>query len=371
VQWDGEEATRPSRLLTTVHPLQPFATAYLALDGGRALPAWDGRAVALARQLATPVAARMPERIFSDAQPAAAWSLDLEGLIRLWQDPAAAWCRSRLGVAPHRVEGGAGDDEPFGLDGLERYLLVDHLLEAADRAGTLDRAMADGRLPLGQLGAAERQRLQRDLAGIDQAFAAHRALDPLNLSVQGTDWRLDGVLDPAPAGNVLRQAHAGAAVNERSRLALAIRLLVWNAWQVEHGEQPGAGEVVARSEREQLAAHGADAGQRLAELIKLSRTALAEPLPFFPRTAWKLHGRRDAPIADLLELARAEPWSAGRFTQSGESEQPAVALAWRGREALNEDSVRLMLRVWELLLPAPPPAPPPAVKAKPAKRSRA
>ena len=362
--WDGAEATRPSRLLTTVHPLQPFAAAYLSINGSTALPAWDRRAIALARRLATPVAERPAEEAFADVQTPDAESvhLDLDALVRLWRDPAAAWCRGRLGVTPLGGSEAAGDDEPFALDGLARYTLIDRLLDAPDREASFDRAQADGQLPLGELGAAERLRLHHDLAAIDAAMEPHRHLDPLAVTVQGEGWTIAGVLDPAPAGEVLRLAHAGSRPNERSRLALAIRLLVWNAWRQQRAEAPGSGEIVARAEREALPG-GADAGRRLAELVQLSRRALAEPLPFFPKTAWKLHGKRDKTLDELLHLAQGAPWIASAFSERGEGDQPAVALAWRGREPLTEASVQLMLRVWELLVPAAA-APTPKPKAK-------
>jgi exodeoxyribonuclease V gamma subunit len=362
VAWAGDEADRPSRALTTVHPLQPFAAAYLAMGGSPAEPSWDAGAIALARQLAMPVPARPAEAVFADRQaPApAVWSLD--ELVRLWQDPAAAWCRHRLGAVPQEVAAGIGDDEPFGLDALERYRLTDRLLASRDRQGTLDRAVADGLLPLGRLGGIASQELLADLAAIDAAMAAHSGGEPLRLELAGDAWRLDGVLDPAPAGNVLRLAHAGAKPNERGRLGLAIRLLAWNAWQVGQGATPGGGELVARDAREALPAHGSDADHRLAELMRLSAQALAGPLPFFPRTAWKLHAMRGKPVDEVLTAAMRS-WQ-GDAGQRGECEQPSVALAWRGAEAITAASVELMQRVWELLIADPPAAPVPAAKPR-------
>lgn len=356
VSWDGDEPNRPSRRLTTVHPLQPFAAAYLAIDGQPARPSWDAGALALARQLAVPVPSRPAEAAFADQQLVAVVHWSLDDLVRLWQDPAAAWCRHRLGAAPHEGAQAGGDAEPFSLDALERYRLVDRLLACPDRQATLDRAMADGQLPLGQLGEAGCQRLLADLTVIDSVMAAHDGGEPLSLELVGDGWRLDGVLDPAPAGNVLRLAHAGARPNERSRLGLAIRLLAWNAWQERRGETPGSGELVAREAREPLPAHGAEAGQRLDELLRLSAQALAGPLPFFPKTAWRVREQRAKPSDELLALA-GKAWQ-GIGEQRGEGTLPAVALAWRGAEAITPDSVALMLRVWDLLLAVPAAAPP-------------
>jgi exodeoxyribonuclease V gamma subunit len=363
VAWDGDEAQRPSRALTTVHPLQPFAASYLAVDGRLAAPSWDARAIALARQLAVPVAQRPAEAAFADQQPVTIPAWSLAELVRLWQDPAAAWCRHRLGVVPQEIADTCGDDEPFSLDALERYRLSDRLLASSDRQGALDRAMADGRLPLGRLGEVGRQDLLDDLATIDAALAAHHGAEPLVLELVGAGWRLDGVLDPAPAGNVLRLAHPGAKPNERSRLGLAIRLLAWNAWQLHRGEAPGGGELIARDARETLPAHGDDAGTRLAELLQLSARALAGPLPYFPKTAWKLHGLRGKPADELL-------YAADKTWRGEECGLPAVLLAWRGGEPITAESVHLMQRVWELLI-ATPTAAPAAPAAKKPRKGRA
>jgi exodeoxyribonuclease V gamma subunit len=362
VAWEGDDALRPSRRLTTVHPLQPFAATYLAIGGRPAVPSWDAAALALARRLAIPVARRPAEPVFADAlTPAGDWEIDLDELVRVWSDPAAAWCRARLAAVPRAHDAEATEDEPFQLDHLERYRLIDDLLADAPAEPLLERAAADGRLPLGHLGAAERVRLVRETADLRAVLAAHRRAEPLAITVTGPGWRLDGLLDPPPVGGVLRLVHAGARISERVRLALAIRLLAWNAWQHARGEAPGRGEAVARDGRESFAPHDGAAASRLGELLQLTRRALAEPLPFFPRTAWKLHEKRDQPPEALLAIAQGPPWNVDYGDRSGESELPAVQLAWRGRQPITPDAVALMLRVWELLLP-PPPAVPAAAK---------
>lgn len=351
VPWEGDAAMRPSARLTTVQPLQPFAAVHLAMAGRPAMAAWDAGSIALARALAVPVPARPAEAAFADAvpPPEGEWHIDLDELVRLWQDPAATWCRARLGVAPGLAGSALGDDEPFSLAGLDRYRLVDDLLACDDPTRAIDRAVADGRLPLGRLGEAERRRLLADLSAVERVMAPHRHRAPLAFTLSGSHWRLDAVIDPPPAGNVLRLAYAGARPSERSRLALAVRHLAWNAWQVQQGETCGPAQLVAREEDEALPAHGGDAPARLAALMRLARRIRSAPLPFFPRTAWKLHQHRDRPVAELVATAHGEPWTAG-WKLPGEQEQPAIALAWRGRDPLDADAVRLMLKVWSLLL---------------------
>lgn len=358
---DGE--ARPSARLTTVHPLQPFSAAYLASGGRPALPTFDAAGVDLARRL---LRDRAPEPPFLPAPlPAAVaepFAIDLDALVRWWQDPAAAWCGAALGFAPGRERAAAGDDEPLAIDGLVRFQLTDAvvrgLLAGGDGGAVLDRLAADGRMPLGRLGEAGRRAVAADAAALADALAAHRGLPPLTIAAAGADWRLDGALDPAPAGNVLRAVHAGAAAADRSRLALAIRHLAWNAWQVGRGEPPGAAELVARQERLALAAHGADAPRRLAALIALTRAGQAAPTPFFPRTGLAMHERDGSDAEVAAWFALREPWPS-------EAAEPAAALAWRGREAMGEATAALCRLVWGLVLAASaaPPAKPPRRRA--------
>lgn len=355
VAWSGGDEQRPSRRLTTVHPLQPFARAYLAVDGVAPLPAWDARAIALARALCLPPPSRPPEAPFADLQPPPMGDLrlELDEMVRWWQDPAGAWCRARLGAAPRGAEEGLGDDEPLALDGRAASRLAGDLLLADDRQAGFLRAAADGDLPLGGLGRWQRLELERELAEIDAVLAPHRGREPLRLSLAGADWTLDGQLAPPPVDGVLRRAHHGAQANGRSRLDLAIRLLVWNAWQAERGEPAGRGQLVARSERWDLPAHGPDAPERLQRLLELTRGIATAPLPFFPQTAWRLHEKRAKPLPELLQLAPGAPWASSRW-QDGERDQPAVALAWRGRDPLTAPGLALMLEVWGLLDPSVP-----------------
>lgn len=364
----AEGAVRPSARLTTLHPLQPFSAAYLADDVRPALPTFDAAGVDLARRLLQPRQAETPFLPAPLPAAPAPEAIDLDALVRWWQDPAAAWCRAALGFAPGRERAAVGDDEPLAIDGLDRYQLTDAvvrgLLAGTDGGAVLDRLAADGRMPLGRLGEAGRRTVTADASALAGALAAHRGLPPLSISVAGAGWRLDGVLDPAPAGNVLRAVHAGQNASERSRLALAIRHLAWNAWQHASGRPAGAAELIARSERLALAAHGADAAQRLADLIALTRTGEAGPLPFFPRTALAMHERDGGDAEVAAWFAQREPWLS-------EAQDPAIALAWRGREAMGEAAATLGRRVWRLVL-APAAAPPPQQQpeAAPTKKPR-
>ena len=57
--------------------------------------------------------------------------LTLADLAAFVKNPVQAWCRHRLQVQFPRHDAAAEDDEPFGDDTLERWVLGDEVLRAA------------------------------------------------------------------------------------------------------------------------------------------------------------------------------------------------------------------------------------------------
>lgn len=345
----------PHQRLTTVHPLQPFASAHLAIrSGDPPRPSWDPSAIALANQLMVPPAERPPVPPFvSDlpaVEPMTRW--DLDDLVRLWRDPAAAWCRLRLGAAPRDHKEAIDDDEPLTTGpGLERFRLLRDLVGHHDAAELLLlRGEADGRLPLGQLGKASGERL-RALDEQLHAGDAGPAIAPLPVSVAGDGWAVTGVLDPAPRDGVLRLLYPAKTAHGQVRMVMAIRHLVWNAWQLQQGYALGAAQIVTLEERVDLPPHGTDAVERFANLLDLSQQACDMPYACPPKISWLMAKRcwDGYAIDEAVKWARYQPTWVGNDTVSGEADQPAIRLAWRGRDVFADPQA--MLRIWELLTP--------------------
>ena len=111
--------------------------------------------------------------VVSDATHAAFPAISewpLQECMRLLKQPVDVYWRSRLGVLLKGPEETILDDENFALDGLDRYSLGRHLLEAEDIEQQVDAEKLLGQLPMGASGKlALKQQYDAALRVIDRA----------------------------------------------------------------------------------------------------------------------------------------------------------------------------------------------------------
>ena len=81
--------------------------------------------------------------------------ITLEELRRLVRQPVEVFFRTRMGVMLDGVDEIAQEEEPFFLNGLEKYQVGKELLEAADASLALNNIQMSGRLPMAAFGARE------------------------------------------------------------------------------------------------------------------------------------------------------------------------------------------------------------------------
>jgi exodeoxyribonuclease V gamma subunit len=149
--------------LTTVHPLQPFSRRYFNADA-------DAHLFTYASEWRQ--AHRMPEPV--PHVPLPTWVPDSSIGIGLLQGflsrPVRYFFNHRLKVHFGELDEEALDDEPFGLEALERHLATASILRAAVIAGdaheavdaATDQLTVQGNLPPGGFGALARDLLARE-----------------------------------------------------------------------------------------------------------------------------------------------------------------------------------------------------------------
>ncbi len=344
------------RRLVVEHPLQPFAIEAFRTDADARLRSHDRElAAALRASLATPHAPSAAQTSSSDADdeagdddgaaepqppffaaplaaPDAAWhQVSDRQLLDFLRQPCRYLLGRRMGIEFARIDEPLVDDEPFTADAAARRALADRLLPAllagADDASLRHLAAAGGDLPAGAIGAGL---LEIELATL-RGFGARlrplvtaACLDPatiaLDFELDGQAWHLAcSFADLRPEG--LARWRAGA-LNARDVLE------AWLAHLVRSAAPPqGAATVttwVALDRTLRFAAPAADARDRLAELLRLYRRGLAEPVEFFPRAAWTLVE------TGSLHRARAV-WAPSDDRAYAEGADPAYRLALRGR----------------------------------------
>jgi len=373
---DDPAALRAARArLVVEHPLQPFAQVAFQRDADPRLRSHRrelcNALVASLNAPPVPVAEVWPDEdeaedeaaeapswapqppFFSAAlpPPGAEWrSVTLAQLIEFFRHPARYLLRRRLGLALVREADELQDDEPFVPERQAQWALAERLLPAllagADAARLLRLAEAGTEWPAGALARAPLQQMLATLqpfAARVRAASAAPVLPPhaatLDIDLDGESWPLSAShTDLRPDGLVRWRA---APLQPRDRLEAWLHHLWLNANPPPGGTRPTRwlaqdSTLVLRP----LAGHGTEsspsagpaaARARLAELLRLYRRGLTEPLPFFPKAAWALVD------GDGSFDAARRVFQPGPQHPHAEGADAAIRLAWRGRSDLLGD----------------------------------
>ena len=210
--WQTADPALPlSAALTSEHPLQPFSRRYFfhpRHDDQRSAPpptyASEWQAL-YATPTAPAPAAALPRRTLEEA-------LDADALSRFLKQPVAHFFRQRLKANLQPDSHSLEETEPFSIDGLQRWQLQAHLLEAGRQAGethfqqaletTLEQLAAAGYLPRAPFDQPSRkllaQPLKQPLRTYFQRLAAYPQVRPpeeislsLEEGLQLEDWLSD------------------------------------------------------------------------------------------------------------------------------------------------------------------------------------
>ena len=260
--------------ITVAPPLQPFSSRYgeAGLDTYQSLwrPRREGKEGPEAL-LEPPVSGAESVPLGSGEARAPAL------LLAFYRDPLGTYFREGLGAALRRLPERVEDDEPFTVDPLSRYRLLQDSFALAGNDGVL---RARGSLPLGAAGdgaLAEAQATTQALRGaLPEAFwGATAAETPLDLALPS--GRLLGPFLRWSDGLV--RAQRFGALRAQDRLGLWLQVLIYAAagWG-RHGVLlgPDKAAVVTAPEAPEEA---------LESLLALLQAGLSEPLPLFPEAS--------------------------------------------------------------------------------------
>lgn len=331
--------------LVLEHPLQPFSASY------RARPASPCKA-SYAREWLQPARADLAPGAFGAPLPPAAADgdgrevVDLQDLIRGLSNPARRYL-DRLGVAHAATHADEEDDEPFVLDGLEKWRLKEALLDQWLAVGKdfgpeplYPVFAARGWLPPGEVGRLTFRAARAEVEQVACAVFARTAgvARPHELDLALDSCRLVGRVDDLYTQGGLVRARAG-------RLRPADRLTLWVthlALAVDGLEVPGHFLASEKGELETVRLDPttpAEARSALEGLCKLYARSALEPLAFLPELSFKLC--KPGKKGELPETSRAlagvrtawRNWEAGRehaFIAGAED----YAVVFRGCEEL-------------------------------------
>ncbi len=201
-------------------------------------------------------------------------------LLAFYRDPLGTYFREGLGAALRRLPEHVEDDEPFTLDPLGRYRLLE---DSFTRAGSDAVLRARGRLPLGAAGDGALAEAQASTEALRRAlpkafWAATAAQVPLDLALPS--GRLLGPCLRWSDGLVRAQRFGRLRAQDRLGLWVTVLLYAAAGWG-RHGVLlgPDKAAVVTAPEAPEAA---------LEILLGLLQAGLTEPLPLFPEAscAW-------------------------------------------------------------------------------------
>lgn len=335
---DSTERTadgRPvSSAITTRHPLQPFDPAtHIVGDPATNGEPWSfdriglaGANALLSRRRAAPTFAG--HRL--DPPAIAGGTIELDTLIRFVQHPMREFLRQRLGVNTWEDDGQLADAMPVETNALEAWAIGDRMLAHLMAGDSLDAVIAaelgSGSLPPQEMGMAT----IRSIAATAEAIAtlAARHAEPAALGSREIDIDL-GTVDDAGSVRVVgtvagvaeqvRLRASYSSIGARHRLDSWLSLLALTAsypdvaWEAIWVGRKGDDARIVR--HGPLGDHADDrrtlANQLLADLVRLWRSGMCEPLPLPLKTAeaWATAQRRGD---DAVERTRWK-WESRRF----------------------------------------------------------
>ena len=362
----------PGETVETRHPLQPFSPRYFETcetnvggagasetgasetGAGAGLFSYSRGMCEAAKIVRAGTARRAsPPRLAGVELPEPDESrrcLDLSELVAFYANPTRFFLRERLGVRLELDDLALEDEEPFALDGLERYRLRADIWDQMTAGVDPERGAAllhgSGRLPQEGLGRIVQQMAREEVEPLEGVLAPYRSA--LHAKPRAIDFELDGFrvvgaiehVDPAgdrSCGPEEGEAEPArmlwwriASLRARDRIAIRLRQLAWTT----AGHGPLEAVAVWRGRDSWTSATFPppdDARGELGHWLRARWQGLAAPLPVFPETSMafakaiaRALGDGDGVLETARERARAA-WFGDRYRR-GERLDPYLAL---------------------------------------------
>ena len=331
---DGETL---SGRLTAVHPLAPFSPRnYL---GGRL--SYDEDWCEVARAMLRPAAPGPGQSLhWSGARlgeaPEPMREVSLVQLERFFSHPVRYFVNNRLQVYLKEEEP-EPDEEPFALDGIERFGLRQRLVDARLQGlePSLRQLKAEGSLPHGAFAELALERETEDLSALSDRLAPFAGLRPRQVAV---DLDFGGDSGPRRLSGQVRGIYPGLGllrwkpgrIKGADILGLWLAHLAWCATG-EEGDKPATlctsgGDYAIHESWPPDAARAT-----LARCLDLYWQGVHRPLPVLPRASFA-YARKlyEGGKGDPLNVARRE-WSGDDFNKIPcDRDDPYIRLVMRG-----------------------------------------
>ncbi|HEY3491273.1 MAG TPA: exodeoxyribonuclease V subunit gamma [Candidatus Deferrimicrobiaceae bacterium] len=315
--------------LVVRHPLQPFSPDYF--EEKRGLFSYSVENLEALRARGT-VAENRPfiGEPLPDP-PAASRHVSVAEFKRFFRSPAEYFLRNRLGIHLPEEEDRAQDREPFAVEGLERYLLVQRLSERMISGGALEplypSIRGGGMLPPGAPGDLAWRKAAEEAEAFARSVASRLtsgALPPLDVDLSLGPFRLSGRIDDIRSDIMLR--YRCASLKPRDRLTGWIDHLILSATRT--AGYPAETILLGKDGEEVRFTAVDDPAAPLTGLLSIYWQGLSEPIPFFPASAYEYAkaSATGSPAGEALSAA-LKAWRSSPFAR-GEGDDRWLAMAF-------------------------------------------
>lgn len=340
---------KASEAVVVKHGLQAFNPRYFL--PGTGLFSYSRENASAARALRAGPATRQARAALDGVTDEQWRSLDLERLIEFFRGPARFFLKHRLGVMLPREDQAVLDREPFTLAGLERYSLLQGLLQerlaGEGVESDLARLRAQGVLPHGVPGELTLKGLAHEIDSflplITRAMAG-RSFEKTGVEVVVDGFTVKGMVDSLGGSGFLSFRYAKATAADLLRAWFSMLLL-----QAAH---PGVGVAGMHIHKEGMVrfAPVAEPFEVLKGLLDVYWKGLSKPLHFFPRSshAYAESLKKHASVERAMQDARKQ-WE-GAWDLGGESGDASSHLCFAGTDPLDDEFRDLAQAVFGPLL---------------------
>jgi exodeoxyribonuclease V gamma subunit len=353
-----------------LQPLQAFSTKYFTQDSTFQTYADDWQR-ALLSSPASSAATASNETTPNEAKPT---ELTLQHLQRLLRQPVEVFLVDRLRLRLDQPEEAAEEEEPFSLDGLEKYKLNQRIAQAEDAQQAIDQLRLSGQLAMAGFGEAQQHLFENDREKLREQLDVLLPKWPQHLSVQSAHWQLDHTHLSAEWANGQTMWHTNGKAHDAGQQWLQVALRPGAVTEGKKENQVARIDTLSQLWLHHLAACasgtpttsvqiGFDAAielkplkaeqaqEHLQDLCDAYLEAWAQPLPVAAKTACAFvmgvyGGSKDA-------MGKAQAAFEGGFGKSGEYDgSPALQRVFNSFEDVQTSLNDWATRLYEPMLKA-------------------
>ena len=338
--------------ITTIHRLQPFSAQYFQTPEDKYF-SYSADNCGAASRCRTEREGPAPFISGGLAEPEEEWrTVDIDQLCRFFANPARFLLTQRLNMRIETRELAVEDREPFELDGLDRYLLEQELLDKSIGHATAEDLLpvmrASGRLPHGVVGMCGYEIMHSEVRRFQariERFLQGVPLPPKEVDLALDPYHITGRITGITAAGLLH--YRSAKVKARDRLNLWLRHLALDAMnERDHSLTSFLMGTDCGFEYSPVE----NASRSLTALLDIYWIGLMKPLHFFPQTSLAYAGAIFEGKSEeaALKAARRE-WEGDQY-KTAESAEAHLALCFRAEDPLDGQFSGLAMDIFGPLL---------------------